>query len=163
INCAAIAPSLLESTLFGHERGAFTGANQRSLGVLERAHGGTLFLDEVGDLPASAQVALLRAIETQKFTRLGSSSEAEVDVHVMGARLCALDAMVEEGAFRDDLLFRLNGIRLDVPPLRERRDEIEPLARSFLARACREWSLQRRELTPEALEALLRCPWPGNV
>jgi two-component system response regulator AtoC len=163
VNCAAIAPSLLESTLFGHERGAFTGASQRGLGVFERAHGGMLFLDEIGDLGASAQVALLRAIETQKITRLGSASEIKVDVHVISATHCDLQAMVEEGTFRGDLFFRLNGVCFDVPPLRRRTDEIEPLARFFLAKACREWNLGRRELSPDALAALRRCTWPGNV
>lgn len=163
VNCAAIAASLLESTLFGHERGAFTGASQRNLGVFERAHEGTLFLDEVGDLAGHAQVALLRAIEDQRITRLGGSSEIEIDVHVIAATNCDLDSMVDQGRFRGDLLFRLNGIRLDVPPLRERTDEIEPLARSFLERACRVWQLGQRELSPEAIDALQRCSWPGNV
>ncbi len=163
VNCAAIAPSLLESTLFGHERGAFTSANQRSIGVFERACGGTLFLDEVGELSASAQSALLRAIETQKVTRLGSASEVEVDAHVIAATHCDLEAMVDRGSFRQDLFFRLNGIRLDVPPLRERPDEIEPLARSFLDRACRDSELAARELSAEALAVLRRYPWPGNV
>ena len=163
VNCATFAASLLESTLFGHERGAFTGATQRSPGILERAHGGTLFLDEVGDLDTSAQVALLRAIEDQKITRLGATSEIVIDVHVIAATNCDLETLVEQGRFRGDLLFRLNGIRLDVPPLRERRDEIEPLARVFLERACREWQLEQRDLSPEAVEALQRCSWPGNV
>jgi DNA-binding NtrC family response regulator len=163
VNCATFTASLLESTLFGHERGAFTGATQRSPGILERAHGGTLFLDEVGDLDTSAQVALLRAIEDQKITRLGATSEIVIDVHVIAATNCDLETMVEQGRFRGDLLFRLNGIRLDVPPLRERTDEIEPLARAFLERACRAWQLTHRELSPEAVEALQHCRWPGNV
>jgi DNA-binding NtrC family response regulator len=163
VNCATFTASLLESTLFGHERGAFTGATQRSPGILERAHGGTLFLDEVGDLDTSAQVALLRAIEDQKITRLGATSEIVIDVHVIAATNCDLETMVERGRFRGDLLFRLNGIRLDVPPLRERTDEIEPLARAFLERACRAWQLGQRELSPEAVEALQQCRWPGNV
>jgi DNA-binding NtrC family response regulator len=163
VNCAAIAPSLLESALFGHERGAFTGANQRSIGVFERASGGVLFLDEVGDLGASAQVALLRAIETQTICRLGSSKEIHVDTQLVTATHCDLEGMVEENTFRSDLYFRLNGIQLDIPPLRERLDEIEAMAQLFLARACREWKLPRREFSPQALEALRRCAWPGNV
>lgn len=163
VNCAAIAPSLLESTLFGHERGAFTGAHQRHIGVFERADGGVLFLDEVGDLTANAQVALLRALETKKITRLGSSNEIAVDVQVIAATHCDLAGMVEDGTFRRDLYFRLNGIQLDLPPLRERSDEIEPMARLFLERACAEWNLSPRTLSAEALLALQRCRWPGNV
>jgi DNA-binding NtrC family response regulator len=163
INCAAIAPSLLESALFGHERGAFTGANQRHIGVFERASGGVLFIDEVGDLGASAQVALLRAIETQTICRLGSSKELHVDTQIVTATHCDLEGMVEENTFRRDLYFRLNGIQLDVPPLRERLDEVEPMAQLFLSRACREWRLPRREFSPAALEALRGSAWPGNV
>jgi DNA-binding NtrC family response regulator len=163
VNCAAIAPSLLESALFGHERGAFTGANQRHIGVFERASGGVLFIDEVGDLGASAQVALLRAIETQTICRLGSSKEIRVDTQIVTATHCDLEGMIEENTFRRDLYFRLNGIQLDIPPLRERLDEVEPMAQLFLSRACREWKLPRREFSPQALEALRRCAWPGNV
>ncbi|HEY2734387.1 MAG TPA: sigma 54-interacting transcriptional regulator [Polyangiales bacterium] len=163
VNCAAIAPSLLESALFGHERGAFTGATQRHVGVFERADGGMLFLDEVGDLSASAQVALLRAIETQTITRLGATKEMRVDVQIVTATHCDLESMVEENTFRSDLYFRLNGIQLELPPLRERSDEIEALARLFLRKACREWSLPTRELSADALDALLGCSWPGNV
>ncbi|HEX4351882.1 MAG TPA: sigma 54-interacting transcriptional regulator, partial [Polyangiales bacterium] len=163
VNCAAIAPSLLESALFGHERGAFTGANQRSIGVFERADGGMLFLDEVGDLSANAQVALLRAIETQTICRLGAAKEIRVDVHIVTATHCDLEGMVEEDTFRRDLYFRLNGIQLELPPLRERTDEIEAMARLFLQRACREWNLPARELATDAIEALLACGWPGNV
>jgi DNA-binding NtrC family response regulator len=163
VNCAAIAPSLLESALFGHERGAFTGANQRHIGVFERASGGVLFIDEVGDLGASAQVALLRAIETQTICRLGSSKDIRVDTQIVTATHCDLEGMIEENTFRRDLYFRLNGIQLDIPPLRERLDEVEPMAQLFLSRACREWKLPRREFSPQALEALRRCAWPGNV
>jgi transcriptional regulator with PAS, ATPase and Fis domain len=163
VNCAAIAPSLLEATLFGHERGAFTGAVARTAGVFERADGGVLFLDEVGDLSSSAQVALLRAIETQKICRIGSSSEIEVDVQIVAATHCDLEAMIEEETFRRDLYFRLNGIQLELPPLRERGDEIEPLVELFLAGARREWGVRARELTQEALDCLRRCAWPGNV
>jgi two-component system response regulator AtoC len=163
VNCAAIAPSLLESVLFGHERGAFTGAYQRSQGVFERAHGGVLFLDEVGDLANGAQVALLRALETQKFARVGGTAEISVDVQFIAATHCNLEAMVEAGTFRRDLYFRLNGIQLPLPPLRERVEEIGPLTRLFLAKACREWGLPPREISPQASDALARCAWPGNV
>jgi two-component system response regulator AtoC len=163
INCAAIPGSLLESTLFGHERGAFTGASARTAGVFERANGGVLFLDEIGDLGVSAQVALLRAIETQRISRVGSSREIPTDVRVVAATHCDLEAMVQEDAFRKDLYYRLNGISLEVPPLRERRDEIEPLVRHFLQQVSRDWGMRLREMTPEAMEQLRRCSWPGNV
>ena len=163
INCAAIPPSLLESTLFGHERGAFTGATGRSIGVFERANGGLLFLDEIGDLGASAQVALLRAIETRRIARVGSSTEVPVDVMLVAATHCDLEAMVEEGTFRKDLYFRLNGFQLELPPLRDRTDEIEPLAQMFLADARREWGTRARDFTSDAMQMLLRCSWPGNV
>jgi DNA-binding NtrC family response regulator len=163
VNCAAIPPTLLESTLFGHERGAFTGANGRTIGVFERAHGGVLFLDEIGDLGSSAQVALLRAIETRRISRVGSSTEIPIDVLLVAATHCDLEAMVEEGTFRKDLYFRLNGIKLDLPPLRERADEIEPLVQMFLAEARREWGVRARELTQEAMDMLRACQWPGNV
>ena len=163
VNCAAIAPSLLESALFGHERGAFTGAHQRQIGVFERAHGGVLFLDEIGDLSASAQVALLRALETKKITRIGSTNEIAVDVQIVAATHCDLAGMVEDGSFRRDLYFRLNGVQLDVPPLRERVDEIEPMAQAFLERASADWNLAPRALAADALLALQRCRWPGNV
>jgi DNA-binding NtrC family response regulator len=163
VNCAAIAPALLESALFGHERGAFTGAHQRSLGVFERASGGVLFLDEIGDLGAAAQAALLRAIETQRICRVGSSQELAIDVCLVTATHCDLAAMAEEGTFRRDLYFRLNGVQLELLPLRQRTDEIDALACLFLDRACREWGLAAREFAPDAIAALRRCPWPGNV
>jgi transcriptional regulator with PAS, ATPase and Fis domain len=163
INCAAIAPSLLESALFGHERGAFTGAAARAVGVFERANGGVLFLDEVGDLTMSAQVALLRAIETKRITRVGGTSEIPVDVQIVSATHCDLAGMVEEKTFRRDLYFRLNGVQLDLPPLRERTEEIEPLVQLFLAHARRDWGVRARAVTPLALEHLRRCAWPGNV
>ena len=163
INCAAIAPSLLESALFGHERGAFTGATARAEGVFERADGGVLFLDEVGDLTMSAQVALLRAIETKRIARVGGTTEVPVDVQIVSATHCDLRAMVEEKTFRRDLYFRLNGVQFDLPALRERTEEIEPMAQLFLAQARRDWGVRARSITPEALDVLRRCAWPGNV
>jgi two-component system response regulator AtoC len=163
VNCAAIPATLLESTLFGHERGAFTGANGRTTGVFERANGGVLFLDEIGDLGSSAQVALLRAIETRRISRVGATSEIAIDVLLVAATHCDLEGMVEEGTFRKDLYFRLNGIQLELPPLRERPEEIEPLVQMFLADARREWGVHAREFTPEAMDMLRRCAWPGNV
>jgi DNA-binding NtrC family response regulator len=163
INCAAIPPALLESTLFGHERGSFTGANARSIGVFERAHQGVLFLDEIGELTLGAQAALLRAIETRRICRVGSSVEVPVDVRIVAATHCDLKAMVEDGAFRRDLYFRLSGVELLVPPLRERTDEIEPLTQLFLSRAREEWGIGTRQVTPEALRVLSCYSWPGNV
>ena len=163
VNCAAIPSGLVESTLFGHERGAFTGAAARSVGMFERASGGVLFLDEVGELSQGAQAALLRAIETRRICRVGGKSEISVDVRVVAATHCDLAAMIKENAFRQDLYFRLSGVVLEVPPLRERPDEIEPMIDIFLARACREWALPARRTTPEARQALVRYHWPGNV
>jgi DNA-binding NtrC family response regulator len=163
INCASIAAPLLESTLFGHERGAFTGAVSRSIGLFERAHGGVLFLDEIGELESAAQAALLRAVETRRFTRVGSSIEVPVDVRIVAATHCDLEAMVAKGTFREDLFYRLNGVTIEVPPLRERRDEIEPLVALFLAQASRQCGVPRREMTPEALSMLQAASWPGNV
>jgi DNA-binding NtrC family response regulator len=135
----------------------------RAVGVFERADGGVLFLDEIGELSAGAQAALLRAIETRRICRVGASSEITVDVNVIAATHCDLEAMVEEGTFRQDLYFRLGGIVLSVPPLRERVDEIEPLLEFFLAKARDEWGVRAREVAPEALRALLTYTWPGNV
>jgi DNA-binding NtrC family response regulator len=163
VNCGAIPTSLLETTLFGHERGAFTGAAARAIGVFERADGGVLFLDEIGELTMSAQVALLRALETRRISRVGGSSEIQVDVRVVAATHCDLEGMIEEGTFRQDLYFRLSGVQLEVPPLRERSDEIAPLSRLFLARARREWDVRAREIAREAMAALERYAWPGNV
>jgi DNA-binding NtrC family response regulator len=163
INCATIPASLLESTLFGHERGAFTGAIQRATGVFERAHGGVLFLDEIGDLAWAAQAALLRVMETRCVSRVGSSLEIPVDVRIVAATHCDLEAMVEEGTFRRDLYFRLNGIQLDVPALRERPEEIEPLVRLFLRKARSEWNARAEHVSQEALAILSGYAWPGNV
>ncbi|MBW1808157.1 MAG: sigma 54-interacting transcriptional regulator [Deltaproteobacteria bacterium] len=135
VNCAGIPAQLVESTLFGHEKGAFTGANQKAVGVFESANGGTVLLDEIGELPAAAQAALLRVLETKCFTRVGSNTEIEVDVRILAATHKNLEAMVESGDFRQDLLYRLNAMTIDIPPLRERVEEIEPLALSFLKQA----------------------------
>jgi DNA-binding NtrC family response regulator len=162
-NCGAIPPSLLEATLFGHERGAFTGAVARSVGLLERASGGTLFLDEVGELTMTAQAALLRAVETQRICRVGSPVEVPIDVRFVAATHCDLDAMVQDGAFRKDLYFRLNGVKLLVPPLRERMDEIEALVHVFIERARHEWGARARTISADALDVLSGYGWPGNV
>jgi transcriptional regulator with PAS, ATPase and Fis domain len=164
VNCAALAESLLEAELFGCEKGAFTGAVQARAGLLEAAHPGTVFLDEVGDLPLATQAKLLRVIEDRVVMRLGSTKPRKIDVRFIAATNRDLVEAVDAGAFRRDLYFRLNGMTLTIPPLRERREEIEALARTFLAASERD--LDRAptlELSPETLEALLRYSWPGNV
>lgn len=163
VSCAAIPPALLEGTLFGHVAGAFTGADREVAGVFETADGGTIFLDEVGELSPSAQAALLRVLEARRLTRVGSTDEVEVDVRVLAATHRDLEAMCEDGTFRRDLYFRLRGVTLDVPPLRERVEDIEPLARAFLERACRAQAIPPLRLTLEALAALRAYPFPGNV
>ncbi len=163
INCAAIPPTLVDSALFGHERGAFTGAVRREKGIFEEADGGTLFLDEIGELPLAAQASLLRVLETRRVTRIGSGTEIEVDVRVVGATHCDLDAMAAVRTFRSDLLHRVAVLTLELPPLRQRRDEIEPLAQLFLARARRDWQSSVQRIDPDALARLRDYDWPGNV
>jgi DNA-binding NtrC family response regulator len=158
VNCGAIPGSLIESTLFGAEKGAFTGADAKKTGVFEVASGGTVFLDEIGELPAPAQAALLRVLENGRITRVGGTKEVDVDVRIVAATHRDLDEMVDEGTFRRDLLFRLNALTLDVPPLRERRSEIDALAMRFL-----EETGAGLEIGDDAREALLSYGWPGNV
>ncbi|MDH5675791.1 MAG: sigma 54-interacting transcriptional regulator [Myxococcales bacterium] len=163
INCAAIPESLAESLLFGHQRGAFTGAAASSRGLFEQADGGVLFLDEIGELSLANQAALLRTLETRTVQPLGSPRAVAVDVRVVAATHRDLRAMIAEGRFRDDLFYRLNAVTLRVPPLRDRRDEIAPLAEHFQASAAALWGVARRKLSP-ALQAHLRAlPWPGNI
>jgi transcriptional regulator with PAS, ATPase and Fis domain len=163
VNCGAIPLQLLESTLFGHERGAFTGASQQQKGVFEAADQGTVFLDEIGELPAVAQAALLRVLETKRVVRVGSTREVEVDVRVIAATHRDLEAMCETSAFRLDLLYRLNAMTLVIPPLRERPEEIVPLVECFLEQANRDHGRHVRGIDPGALSLLERYPWPGNV
>ncbi|MCA9608240.1 MAG: sigma 54-interacting transcriptional regulator [Myxococcales bacterium] len=163
LNCGAIPSTLLESTLFGHEQGAFTGAERRAAGVFEQADGGTLFLDEIGELPLPAQAALLRVLETGRLTRVGGTEEIEVDVRLVAATHRDLERMVEEGAFRQDLLFRLNTMTLGVPPLRERPADLDALLDRFLDEASRESGGRVRAISDVAREALRRYGWPGNV
>jgi DNA-binding NtrC family response regulator len=163
INCGAIPGTLIESVLFGHEVGAFTGADRPGRGVFEQADGSTVLLDEIGELAAGAQAALLRVLETKKLMRLGGDREIDVDVRVIAATHRDLDAMVASGKFREDLLYRLNPVSVRIPPLRERVEEIRPLAERFLAAASRAASSPVRAIDASALAALEAYGWPGNV
>jgi DNA-binding NtrC family response regulator len=163
INCAALAESLLESELFGHEQGAFTGATSRRRGKFEQAHGGTLFLDEIGDMPMPTQAKILRALQERKFQRVGGSEIIQVDVRVVCATNRNLEAAVGQGTFRQDLYYRINTLVIEIPPLRDRMDDIPSLARRFLSQAAFREKRQIQEIAPAALEALLRHRWPGNV
>jgi DNA-binding NtrC family response regulator len=161
VHCAALAPGLIESELFGHERGSFTGAHQRRLGRFETAAGGTLLLDEVGDLPPEIQVKLLRVLQEREIERVGGSTPIPVDVRVVAATHRNLRAMVDEGTFREDLYFRLNVVPISIPPLRDRREDIEPLARHFLQRLAR--AGRPGTLSPEAVKRLKAYSFPGNI
>ena len=161
--CAALPESLIESELFGHERGAFTGAQSEKQGLLEIARGGTVFLDEIGELPLSCQAKLLRVLEDRSVVRVGGVKPIALDVRYIAATNRRLDAEIQRGGFRPDLYFRLAGFQLDIPPLRERRDEIEPLAKEFLAQACRRMGLPAMTLASSALDALRARAWPGNI
>ena len=163
LNCAAIPRDLVESELFGHEKGAFTGALQRKVGRLERADQGTLFLDEIGDLSAESQAKLLRALETGEVDRIGATDTIKVDVRIVSATNKDLAEAMETGEFRRDLFYRLNGVPLHVPPLRERRTDIAALANHFLGRACTAEGKAAKRLSPEALALLEEYSWPGNV
>jgi two-component system nitrogen regulation response regulator NtrX len=163
VNCAAIPETLIESELFGHERGAFTGATTMKRGKFEEADGGTLFLDEVGDMSLPTQAKVLRALQEQRFTRVGGSKTLEVDVRVISASNKDLAAAITRGTFREDLFYRLNVIPLAVPPLRERREDIPALVAHFLREIATDQGLTPKSLHPEALDALTRYRWPGNV
>ncbi|MGE0710628.1 MAG: sigma-54-dependent transcriptional regulator [Planctomycetota bacterium] len=162
INCGAIAPSLVESLLFGHERGAFTGADKRKLGLVEVADQGTLFLDEVGDLPLDLQVKLLRFLQFGEVLRVGATEPVQVTVRVVAATHRDLDRAIAEGTFREDLYYRLGTVRLELPPLRARPGDVPVLVERFLAELEAK-GRPRRRFTPEALEVLERYGWPGNV
>ncbi|MCW8139564.1 MAG: sigma-54-dependent Fis family transcriptional regulator [Planctomycetota bacterium] len=162
VNCGAIQETLLESELFGHVKGAFTGAHQDHQGLFEVADGGTLFLDEIGEMNLDLQVKLLRVLETSEFRRVGGTKLVKVDVRVVAATNKRLTEQVQAGRFREDLFYRLNVIHIEVPPLRERADDIPALVRAFLEAHHRK-GLPRREVSPEALAALTAYPWPGNV
>lgn len=163
INCAALPPTLLESTLFGHERGAFTGADRVSRGLFEQAHEGTLFLDEIGELSPAAQASLLRVLETKTIVKIGSDKEIPIDVRVVAATHRNLESMCSSGTFRWDLFYRLNTVTLFIPPLRDRKEEIKPFVQRFLYEANRTNQRQVQQLSADAYQALERYPWPGNV
>jgi DNA-binding NtrC family response regulator len=163
VNCTALPENLLESELFGHVRGAFTGAFQNRAGRFEQAHGGAIFLDEIGDLPLELQAKLLRVIQEREFQRLGSSETIRVDARVIAATNCDLSQRIEQGRFREDLFYRLNVVPIEMPPLRRRPTDIPLLARHFVETVCRAESVPPKCLTPEAVDRLIGHAWPGNV
>jgi transcriptional regulator with GAF, ATPase, and Fis domain len=163
VNCAALPETLLESELFGHERGAFTGADRLRTGRFEQADGGTLFLDEVGDMTPATQVKLLRVLQDGEFHRVGGTRSLRCDVRIVAATNQDLEASVREGRFREDLYFRLHVIRIHLPPLRERGGDVEALARHFLAAFARELARPGLGFAPDALARIREHPWPGNV
>jgi len=163
INTAAIPAELLESELFGHEKGAFTGAYNQRIGRFEQAHGGTLFLDEIGDMPADLQTRLLRVLSENRFYRVGGRDQVEVDVRVLAATNQDLEKRVAEGRFREDLFHRLNVIRISLPAVRERREDIPLLIENFLESSARELGVDEKQILPDTLEHLCRLEWPGNV
>lgn len=163
VNCAAIPEELIESELFGHEKGAFTGATSRKQGKFDLAHEGTLFLDEIGDMSLKTQAKILRILEEQKFERVGGAKTIEVDVRIIAATNKDLSQAMKQGDFREDLFFRINVIPLVVPPLRDRKDDIPVLANEFLARFQDELKIDKKQISPEAMDLLVRHKWPGNV
>jgi transcriptional regulator with GAF, ATPase, and Fis domain len=163
VNCGALVETLLLSELFGHERGAFTGALQRKKGRFEAADGGTIFLDEIGDISPKTQVALLRVLQEREFERVGGNVPVKVDVRILCATNRNLEQMVARGEFREDLYYRLKGIQIELPSLRERLDDLALLAESFLTRVAEERGGEKKTLAPDALALLERYGWPGNV
>lgn len=163
VNCAALSAQLLESELFGHEKGAFTGATQRRVGRFEQAHGGTLVLDEIGEIDAKTQVKLLRALSERTIERVGASTPIQIDVRLVGATNKSLRQLVDEGEFREDLFFRLNVLKIDMPPLRQRPEDVILLANSFLKEFAHENARPEKPLADDALSLLRSYPWPGNV
>jgi two-component system nitrogen regulation response regulator NtrX len=163
VNCAAIPEDLIESELFGHERGAFTGANERRRGRFDMANNGTLFLDEIGDMSLKTQAKILRILEEQRFERVGGTKTFQVDVRIIAATNKDLKQEIEEGWFREDLYYRLNVIPLHVPPLRERTEDIPSLVEDFLEEFARESSIAKKSVADDVISVLQRQPWPGNV
>ena len=163
VNCAALQENLLESELFGHEKGAFTGADKQRIGRFEQADGGTLFLDEIGDMSASTQAKILRVLQEHEFERLGGTRTLKVDVRLIAATNRNLANMVASGQFREDLYYRLNVVSIEMPPLRERKDDIPALAEFFVRRFAGELKKKMDNIHPEAAKMLLRYNWPGNI
>ncbi|MEE4164103.1 MAG: sigma-54 dependent transcriptional regulator [Woeseiaceae bacterium] len=163
VDLGAIAETLFESELFGHRKGAFTGADSDRAGRFQAANGGTLFLDEIGNLPLNLQTRLLRVLESREVTPLGSDEPVEVDVRLIAATNQPLEDMVAANEFREDLLYRINTITIELPPLRDRLDDLPALVDRFVASACRKYRMEPKALTPDALERLAAYPWPGNV
>jgi len=163
VNCAAIPRDLIASELFGHEKGAFTGATQRRLGRFELAEGGTIFLDEVGELPAETQIALLRVLQEHEFERVGGAGSIQTDVRVIAATNRDLQAAIAEGTFRNDLFYRLNVFPIEIPPLRERREDIPVLVEYFIDRYARKAGKSIRRVSKKTLDLLQLYPWPGNI
>src|SRR6059036_2486398 len=164
VHCAALSPQLLESELFGHEKGAFTGAHERRIGRFEQANGGTIFLDEIAEIDPSTQVKLLRVMsEDRAFERVGGNQTLHADVRLIAATNKNLAKMVSEGRFREDLYFRLNVVHITMPPLRDRKEDIPLLVRGFLRHFCKQNEKPLLELAPDAMDALLTYDWPGNI
>ena len=163
VNCAAIPRDLIASELFGHEKGSFTGALQRRLGRFELAEGGTIFLDEVGELPAETQIALLRVLQEHEFERVGGTRSIQTNVRVIGATNRNLQAAIQAGTFRSDLFYRLNVFPIDMPPLRERREDIPVLVEYFVDHCARKVGKNIQGITKESLDILRSYPWPGNI
>ena len=163
INCGAIPENLLESELFGHVKGAFTGAVQTRIGRFEQANGGTIFLDEIGNMPLALQVKLLRVLQEREFERVGGNSTVKVDVRIVAATSSNLEQMVKDGTFREDLYYRLNVIPIDLPPLRERREDIPLLVQRFIEHFCETHKLDLKTISPHVLKVLMAYDWPGNV
>jgi len=163
VNCAALNENLLESELFGHEKGAYTGADRTRIGRFEAAHEGTIFLDEIGDIPLSTQVKLLRVLEEKEIERVGDHKPIPVDVRIISASNKDLEAMIGDGLFREDLFFRINVFPLNCPPLAERLEDIPPIVKNFIDQNRSKGAKEILGLTPEAMESLLAYPWPGNV
>lgn len=162
VNCGALNENLLESELFGHEKGSYTGADRKRIGRFEMAHQGTLFLDEIGDVPMSMQIKLLRVLQERRFERVGGGESIDVDVRVIAATHQDMEKLVRDGKFREDLYYRLNVVLIDIPPLRERPEDIPVLVGHFCQKFART-GMKSPEVSPEAMEVLLKCPWPGNV
>jgi len=163
INCGAIPENLLESELFGHVKGAFTGAVQTRIGRFEQASGGSIFLDEIGNMPLALQVKLLRVLQEREFERVGGNTTVKIDVRIIAATSSNLEQMVEEGTFREDLFYRLNVIPINLPPLRERREDIPLLVQRFIGHFCETHKLDLKTVSPQVMKALMAYEWPGNI